>query len=150
MFNKIIQLYETIKRFFFWGWKLRNNHDWDGAYMYEIIYIKLSRMYYCFLNDGHCVWNSSKDMKDMRKLYECKELAKRLREGEYHSYIHKHYDKWCPNLDIILHLNRRNEDRSLAEKIEFKVACKKDNAQYKVDKERFDYLFSKYLTTWWD
>jgi hypothetical protein len=141
---------ETIKRFFFWGWKLRNNHDWDGAYMYEIIYIKLSRMYDCFLKDGHCMWNDGSDKIGMRRLSECKELARRLREESYHKYVSKHYDKYYPGFDLNRLLNRRNEDRSLAEILEFKAACKKDSTQYKVDKERFDYLFSKYLTSWWD
>lgn len=35
---------QNIRMFFYWGWKLRNNHDWDYSYLFDMITLKLERM----------------------------------------------------------------------------------------------------------
>lgn len=59
---------ERIEKFFYWGWKLRNNHDWDYAFLYEIMYLKLTRMRISFLEKGNCVWNQDVKSEEYQKL----------------------------------------------------------------------------------
>jgi hypothetical protein len=44
---------EQIKRFFYWGWALRNSHDWDSGYLEEMILLKLQRMRACFDSENY-------------------------------------------------------------------------------------------------
>jgi len=76
----LMQQYEMIRRMVFWGWKLRNSWDFDAQTIYTIMYLKLDRLYNCFRDNGHCVWNSSERNSRMRQLSECRELFRRLDE----------------------------------------------------------------------
>lgn len=46
-------LIETVKRFFYWGWTLRNSYDWDYGYVETIIHLKLKRLKYAMDTDPY-------------------------------------------------------------------------------------------------
>lgn len=83
----IRQFFRTIGRFFYWGWKLRNNYDFDYQYLEDIIYLKLKRMENQFKN-GPTEWgwdlrNSPPKMRLGRVFKQCVELSRRLVEEDY-------------------------------------------------------------------
>jgi hypothetical protein len=80
---KIASYIEMFKRMLFWGWKMRWNFDFDGQYVYNILHLKLVRMYKCFINHGHCLWTNDINDPLMRKLRIAIECSKRLKEDEY-------------------------------------------------------------------
>jgi len=63
-------LFETIKRFFYWGWALRNNRDWDNTFLDEIILLKLQRMRACFNSEEfhHNRWSLKEELEDTRQI----------------------------------------------------------------------------------
>jgi len=65
-------MFEKIKRFFFWGYALRNNHDWDSGYLEEMILIKLKRMKHTLDNDKYHM--NEADYR--RELLTCKEYER--------------------------------------------------------------------------
>ncbi len=104
MFKFFRILFEHIERFFFWGWKLRGNHDWDFCYFYEIMYLKLDRMYKCFRDFGICIWNSDINKKEMRKIRIARELCKRLSNDDRHTKKSVYYKQYFFKL-LNKHLN---------------------------------------------
>jgi ABC-type arginine transport system ATPase subunit len=94
MINKI---FNQIKNFFYWGWKLRESHDWDYWFLYEIMYLKMKRMRNAIKN-GHIVWSEKND----KKMAEAIELLHRLMYNDYmdnynkrlFDIINKHINSW--------------------------------------------------------
>lgn len=78
IYTKVRVFFQTVERFFFWGWKLRNSYDFDSAFVYEMLYLKYERIEKC-LENGHCVHNKT----EMRRLKTIKCLALRLFEANY-------------------------------------------------------------------
>lgn len=85
--GKVRQLKNRIRNFFYYGWKLKDSHNWDYVYLYQIIHIKIQAMYDCMV-DGICISNE-RDSNKMRKMLEASLLAKRLSEFEYDSSEHR-------------------------------------------------------------
>lgn len=99
-------LYEHIERFFYWGWKLKGSHDWDYSFFYEIMYLKLNRMYNCFRDYGNCMGNSDINNTEMRKLRMAIELCNRLKDDKYRNVkISNYYRKYFFTL-LEKHLNK--------------------------------------------
>lgn len=147
--------YEMIKRMLFWGWKLRNNADFDSHFLYEIIHLKLRKIYECHRDHGHCVWNSSKNNKQMRKLRECYELAKRLYDDEYRlNKVSKIMDKYKSNQSKNNFVESYYpEAKAINHKLYtfiIKRSMDKDNAILKERKDRLFTLLYKYIDEWWD
>lgn len=69
--------YEMLSRMFFWGWHMRNSYDFDASTTYDMLYLKLNRVYNCMKGNSHCVWNSNENTNLMRKLREAVELCRR-------------------------------------------------------------------------
>lgn len=59
------RLIEQIKRFFYWGWKLRNSFDWDNGFLEEMILLKLKRMRACFNSEDykHNRWSLKEEIQ---------------------------------------------------------------------------------------
>jgi len=152
-----ISKYEMIKRMLFWGWKLRNSWDFDACTIYEILYLKLTRIYNCFLDDGHCLWNDDINNKGMRELRTAIELAKRLSEDTYTYYNEKHNEKWGKpefSFDNNVFKSTRNKvlskEDKIQEKKEFRIALNKDNKQCINDQKELFKLLNKNISYWWD
>jgi len=62
-------MFERIKRFFFWGWTLKDNHDWDSGYLEQMILIKLKRMKHALDNDPY----NMNESDYRRELFTCNE-----------------------------------------------------------------------------
>lgn len=160
------ELWFKIKQFCYWGWKLRNTVDYDGSTLYDVIYLKLDSIYNCFINDGHLVWNSDKDNKNMRKLRVAIELAKRLSERDCTFYcqdLHDKHDlKWgkikfnFEKIDnklsymITSRCNVITEKDKIQESKELRLIYKKEQSIRKHNKELLFKLLFKYLDSWWD
>ncbi len=95
----IRQFIQTIGRFFFWGWKLRNSYDWEFSYLDQMIHLKLKRMLKQFQN-GPTVWgkdlNNNPPKQQLGRVFKrCVELSRRLSEHDYSEYTEKILDeKW--------------------------------------------------------
>lgn len=149
------RIFEMLQRMFFWAWKLRYNYDWEGAFIYEIIYLKLKRMRYTFLNHGHAVW-CEEDSNLMRKLTEAMGLAKKLRY-DYHKNMERFYSKYMSSCKSFMSMKELKSMYPNAKVIDektyrffFKKAYEKDNNERKSDQKRLHYLLEKYTDHFWD
>ena len=150
--------FDTIERFFYWGWKLRHNYDWDSAGIYDMIIYKLDRMLPIFEgSDVH-----SYTPKFINKMKQVRELAKRLRQGDY-SRNHDAFEaKWgssnwntySANNGITkmlfvnpLSVNASNEDRYHEE---CGKALKADYADEVADRKLLFEMLNKNIQKWWD
>lgn len=82
--------YRRAERFFYWGWKLKDNCDNDYVELYEIIYLKLDRIDKK-VSDSYSCWGDIGYGSQLRKLKTAKELAKRL--GDDYCCLISHRDK---------------------------------------------------------
>ncbi len=83
VYNSFLSKKEQLGRMIFWSKAMRKSYDFDAGTIYEMLHHKLDRLYNCFKNEGHCVWNSDTSNNPMRKLNEARSLAKRLSEDKY-------------------------------------------------------------------
>jgi hypothetical protein len=77
----IRSIYGTIKRFLYWGWKMRDNYDFDHTYIYIMLKLKISRMSKLFIENDYTEdedWNHSR-----RAMEFCINVLDRLIEDEY-------------------------------------------------------------------
>lgn len=149
--------YEQIQRFFFWGWKLRNSHDWDSHTIYEMLYLKLDRIYDTMKKDSHLMWNSDEKNNGMRKLLEAKGLARDLYDNQFGNnrvYFHEKFQFPREEGDIFAKLGVSFPDAKIIDKKLWKFYFKKDiEREDKRQKEKVDrlhYLLTKYIQHWWD
>jgi hypothetical protein len=141
--------YRMICRMIWWGWKLRNSHDWDYGYMDEIIYLKLERMQKEMLQNGHCVWNSDPKSKEyylMRKLEQAVYTAKIITEEEeepiYQIQMKRHEEKYG---EINMKWGFGGEEWDAYHEIG-------NNHSFRIKQYRkhLHTLLYKYGTMWWD
>lgn len=135
---------EKIQRMFYWGWKMRNSVDFDACAIYEMLYLKLDRVYNCFLVNSHCVWNSDPNSKGMRRLRIARELARRLSTDLYIDNYEKHLEKFPKEDDWLEFRMEDNERKS------FLRAVKKDDYLVERDKEYLFELLNRNINFWWD
>jgi hypothetical protein len=163
-FTKTIRrYYEMTRRMIYWAKKMRYSYDFDGHTIYYMLYCKLDRMYACFRDYSHCVWNSSESKPHMKKLRVIRELAKRLDKDDYSTHTNFHNNKWGkPKMTFekienstssLMHINRDNiktkKDKELERK-DFRRAITKDDLQKVYEREYFFKMLSKYLPDLWD
>lgn len=166
MFDKILRpfriKYEMLCRMFFWGWKLRNNWDFDGETVYGILELKLERMYDCFKADEYHVWCSSTENKRMRQLSEAILLCKRLNNNYYEnmsfaeidaifgdpSFHFVQLDNWFHSMEVYRPRVKTQEDKEFFSK-EYKRIMNKYSKLHKQDQERFYYLLNNNVRQWW-
>lgn len=150
--EKIQNIYWDLKRkitnFFFYGWKLRNLYSWEASCVYEMIEVHLSRCYDVFENHGHLMWQDNK--KNMRKLKTTIELAKKLKNEDYHNHYYKLTQGYrrefveCEDGYFTLSKYPEHIEKRL------KYAFKRDQSQNKQDMDLFYKLLYKHLEGWWD
>lgn len=146
------RIIEKIKRMLFWGWKLRDSYDFDAHTIYEILYLKLDRVYNVMLNNSHLMWNDSPDTPGMRRLREARDLALRFSQ-DFEEYDHRAFDEtrklfgpsnmqftdngvtsdWGEDAHRYLNIRRKHWNKVKSE-------------QHK----RLFYLIEKYTCHWWD
>ena len=79
MCTEVRHFWESICRFFYWGWKMRNNFDWDSGGIYDMLVLKLDRMIPIFENSEF----HSYSKKFINRMKLVRTLAQRLRQGDY-------------------------------------------------------------------
>jgi hypothetical protein len=75
----------SVKRACYWGWALRNNHDWDHGYLDTMVALKLRRMLNAQVgpqsyHDPEC----KNYLPKVRSLKLAVKLAERLQADKYH------------------------------------------------------------------
>jgi hypothetical protein len=140
-------LISQIKNFFYWGWTLRNDYNWDSQYLIKLIHIKLNRMKNEMLEKpNYYEWTTKKGDRGRKALIICEELSKRLTE-ENSYYMDKHYEKYPILLKFDKYINRT--ERNPKEHKEFMRAVEKDRAIHKLQKEMFFKQLEKWYDYWW-
>ena len=159
-YNRISQFHnykEQIERMWFWAWKMRKNYDFDAHTLYDIMYYKLDRIYNTMVNHSHLVWNSDINNKDMRRLSEARNLAKRLMECDYHTNTDKFYSMYKNpskgTLDVLMNdMNPKAKilkDQKLYNYM-FVKSYKKDEKLKQIHKKRLFFLLDRHIEGWWD
>lgn len=155
--------YARICRFFFWGWKLRNSHDWDGHTLYEIIHLKLERMDKEMLNKGHLAWQYEEKKRCYRTLKIAKEAARRLSKGrledravtkfhDTYGYTFKGQEKRDNCLSHIFGMDQEPKillSEGLYKKLQ-KSAWKEDADRLQYHKDLLFNTLNKWLEHYWD
>lgn len=166
--------YEMLGRMCFWAWKMRYSYDWDGHYVYDLLYDKLDRMQKTMSSDGNCVWNSSPEEPEyetMRKLIRAVELVKRIKDRDAHRYLEEfhqaHEEKWgqlesnflnpAPEdkreNGTIVRMWRKNattEEEKKQERLELRAIWNTDHEAREADKKELFDLLRDELDNWWD
>jgi len=153
--------YEMLGRMLFWGWNMRNSYDFDAHTIYDMLYLKLDRLYDLFENHSHLMWNSDTQNKDMRRLCEARGLAKKLSKCDCYM---RHYMKvrntyryedqgdnsaWYTELVGYRYDNNKTISKEYFRRLS-KSAMKLDSAEMKTDKDRLFKLLSDKIDQWWD
>lgn len=155
MCTEVRHFWESICRFFYWGWKMRLSYDWDYSGIYEMMKLKLDRMIPIFENTEYHHYSK----KFLQRMKIVRELARRLREEDYYQYYNAHITKWGRSKLSLEHNTRRcifinpptvtveNEDRYNKE---YKLAIEEDEKDHQRDKKRFFDMLNHYIERWVD
>ena len=157
MLTALRHFIDSVKRFFFWGWKLRNSHDWDYAYLYKIMALKLERMEYEFKNHGHCEWQEE-DSLEWARFTKAVRLMRRLAEDDFDNHYKAHVAKWgeltfSTDSDGFVEFYTERSKREGKREQERREAMKAATADYKERRkalQEFTRLFRLYSNYWWD
>jgi len=162
-YYRVKSLITMLDNFFFWGYNLRDNKDYDSHSMYQLIYLKADRLHKHFLKYGHCIWNASEDTKGMRKLREVYYLAKSLHtaDGFYNSnlktvmttYTCPRHSKKSSIFNSLGIADRYKDNKLISDKLYSfytKAAMKKDENIRKQKQKRLFVLLEKHLDSFWD
>jgi len=139
----------------FWAWNMRNVPNWCGTTTYYVMYLQLSRVYDCMLNDSHLVWNSNPNTKGMRRLAEARDLCFDLYGDNYNKWLQWLFRTHKPavekNGELYSRLER--EGKPIPKKLYYfylKKANEKDAKEYANKRQRLFTLLDKYIDSWWD
>lgn len=156
-------MWKKIKNFCYWGWKLRNSEDWDYNFLYEVIYLKMSKMVKTLQNNDIARW-TDENTKTMRKLRTATECMRRLYESNYCEKVKEDFDKKWGEVEVnhspysiegffVVETTRANvvteEDEERKSK-ELNRIFERENYLMAQDLEMFCELFRKYSRYWWD
>ena len=147
--------YEMLNRMLFWCWNLRWNWDFDSYTIYVILHLKLTRLYECFKNNGHCVWNAHPNTKLMRRLREAIVLAKMLYDDRFNKRqlkIFKTYKIIGEKQSRWYRISYKNQ-KPIPEKLYrvlYRKAMEKDGQEYLDVKNRLFKLLNENIEKWWD
>jgi hypothetical protein len=148
--------WEMVCRMAWWAWKMRKNHDWDFAYLYLTIHLKLKRMDDNMLTGkSYASWTYNKQSRCYRSLKEAKELAKRLADGEEDmKIIMQFHDRFGFRSDFARRIGIEKENAEpISDKLYdrlYRKAVKENKEHYKAVKRRFYYLLETFGDHWWD
>lgn len=150
----------TIQNFFFWGWTLRDDRNWDFYYLYFILTLKLKLMRKSLANG---VIEAKERKKILKPLDRAIKLAERLRDQDYSRNMDKHEKKYGKlhlafnptknprlssgyfwNENCIYPREQRRADKAHL-KANIRDAKEEDN-----DRKELFRIISKHINTWWD
>lgn len=134
-YNNIIHLNKCIKRFFYYGWKLKKSGDWDSNYLYEVMLIKITELEKSILNDKYHFWKK----KEFKQIKTAKNCLKRIIDDNYFNYSGIVYEERKDN-----EIFPKIKNREL-----FLKRIKEEKYLYKQDMELFCKIFKKYSRKWW-
>ena len=131
---------------------LRRDFDWDSAYIYDVLMLKLERTRKACYEDGHHIddYNGEKSIKLAIK------LCKRLREDNYMDrWWRKHEAKWGEHVSTKGRVFGRRVGIKTEEdaKQEHKEALAWMELEEKIKVRDRKWLFgimAKYMPYWWD
>ena len=136
--NFIYRIYEMICRMCYWGWHMRNSYDWDYAYLYQTINLKMRRMDVCFKN-GYHEWTKN-DGRMYKRFKEAMELSKRLSNGGSNYYLYQ------ISIEKVLNCFKITKEEDEL----FRIAILKDDLINKANKARFWEIMENDIEHWWE
>ena len=143
----IYRIYLYITKFIYYGRIGAKTVDYDANCVDDLVFAHIDRVYKFMLSDNtHLVWNSSSDTNLMRKLAEFHSLCRTKAENEDFNelyYFGKELD--LDNRDFDSMFNTTKEKRKRRN-----IAFKKDEMIAKGKRDRYYYLYRKYLRQFWD
>lgn len=96
--RKLREIAYQVRNFFYWGWKLRHDQNYDFGYLEKMLLMKLTAMRDYFRDYGHLSWCQD-ESSDERADWKALELTIKLLEksiahdnGEY--ILKNDLDKW--------------------------------------------------------
>lgn len=165
------KLIKQIKNFFSYGWALRNQFDWDNAYLEQIMLLKLKRMRACFNSEDykHNRWSLKEEIQQPQIEFKqglieqyksdvamdiCIMILERRSDSDFYSRI-SGLDELTKDLD-----HRIEEDGTFVtlykgEPVPKEMRDKqfelyrKEEAIKARDQELLGHLLGKYLSHWW-
>lgn len=151
---------ESIARACYWGWALRDSHDWDHGYLDRIVALKLRRMLTAQL--GPQSYHSPECPNYLPKVRSLKlavKLAERLQADKYHDnpkypldYTFKrmgHTDEYATFQMVLQNPVRKEKASELYLKLAMDEFARKDRRQDR-DRAILYRIIAKYGTYWWD
>ena len=155
--------FETVERFFFWGWKLRNSYDWDHRYLVEIIHFKLKRMEKKFIKNSRCTWTErlSKGHPSglAQKLKVAIKLSERYLNHDYsnetkHALHQEKYGEFTFKSEKGYFITRydktKTEEENNKAKKAFSKLMKEEDERREAERVQLFEIISKYSEHWWD
>ena len=164
VFNTYATIKKNIKNMFYYGWKLREDRDWDYSYLQTIINIKLNKMFDYYSESKHCSWTSEKDSEEykaFKALRICKNISNRIEEDSYLRSFRKLDKKYGSykfvtvkdeNAFKITKIQRDGETESNREDIK-KLEEETRRIGYAIqvrDRKILFKLLEVYMPCWWD
>lgn len=155
-------LLSKIQRFFYWGWKLRNNADYDFAHFEWMMLLKLKRMKDYFKGSDICDWtspNPEEDKTSMKALNLAIKILERLTTRDSVLYCDNLYRKieakWggYETMNLRIKMVRANviTDEDVKEyRKDFQNAWDTSAKIYRRDNRNFYRILEKYGRHWWD
>lgn len=104
----IINFMRKIKNFFYWGWKLRNDIDYDYTSIYYILHLKFNKMHKSITTEGYTRSAKSREMVDLKV---CAHLAKELSEDLPRTQNYQLEDTFCQLIKKVKILEARQESQ---------------------------------------
>lgn len=152
--------YRRICFFLFWGWTLKDSHDWDHYHLYDLLFIKMNRMRKA-LAEG----STEKRVlaRKLKKMDVAIGLCKKLRDDDYSENTDKVEQKWGklqfvtdPTNNPKIYRGRffnqnalNPEQQKQADKDRSK-AVKADYRKQERDRKKLFTIIADNIETWWD
>lgn len=160
VFYPFRKLWYTIRNFFYWGYKLKDDRNWDFYYLYYILTLKLKLMRES-LAAGFVERNELK--KILKPLDRAIALAERLRDQDYSRNMDKHEQKYGklhltfnptnnPRLSSGYFWNENclnPKEQKKADKAHLKANIK-DAKEEDDDRKELFRIIAKNINKWWD
>lgn len=142
--NPFWYVYITIKTFLYWGWKLKNHGDWDYSEIYEILQLKLERMYSIVCENPNRYPNKTLARKMKIAIGCLRSLNNTETRSRADDFVNSHPEiLWRPG--------RHSSDKraKLLMKTYMKLVAIEEN-QRKANLELFCKIFIKESKKWWN
>lgn len=152
--------YYMLQRFFYWGWNLRDSHDWDYSQLYAIMLLKMKRMHKAIENGST---EAACKKKILKSLKEAIKLCERLLEDNYTRNLDKVAKKWgehefafnpsdTKGFSTMYSFNKNAlnpKDQKKANE-ETMIAYTKDDFEQTMDRMRLFQVMQENIQKWWD